>query len=112
MRVRLQNNDSGQTFSDQLLANGNGKPPVDSISGRIQLPAEFCNLMKSKNELVEKVFQNFLTNYKNHKWLSERAILAAKNKHRQLIFIYIEKSEVLGTSELLICVVISVCFKF
>ena len=80
MRVRLQNDDSGQTFSDQLLAIGNGKLPVDSISGRIQLPAEFCNLVTSKNELVEKVFPNILTNYKNHKWLSERAILAAKNK--------------------------------
>jgi len=63
-----------------LLAIGNGKLPVDSISGRIQLPAEFCNLVTSKNELVEKVFPNILTNYKNHKWLSERAILAAKNK--------------------------------
>ena len=41
MRVRLQNDDSGQTFSDQLLAIGNVKLPVDSISGRIQLPADF-----------------------------------------------------------------------
>ena len=53
MRVRLQNVDSGQTFSDQLLAIGNGKLPVDSISGRIQLPAEFCNLVTSKNGLIE-----------------------------------------------------------
>ena len=43
IRVQLQNEDSGQTFSDQLLAIGNGKLPVDSISGRIQQPAEFCN---------------------------------------------------------------------
>ena len=45
-----------------------------------QLPPEFCNLVTSKNDLVEKVFPNTLTNYKNHKWLSGRAILAAKNK--------------------------------
>ena len=32
MRVRLQNDDSGQTFSVQLLAIGNEKLPVDSIS--------------------------------------------------------------------------------
>ena len=85
MRVRLQNDDSGETFSDQLLAIWNGKLPLDSISERIELPAEFCNLVTSKNELVEKVFPNILTNYKNHKWLSERAILAAKNKNVQKI---------------------------
>ena len=67
MRVRLQNYDSGQTFSGQLLAIENGKLPVDSISGRIQLPAEFCNLVTSKNKLIEKVFPNILHNYKNNK---------------------------------------------
>ena len=69
----MQNDDSAQTFSDQMLAIGNGKLPVDSISGHIQLPAEFCSLMISKNELIEKVFPNILNNYKNNKRLSERA---------------------------------------
>jgi hypothetical protein len=30
--------------------------------------------------LVQKLFPNIQTNYKNHDWLGERAILAAKNK--------------------------------
>ena len=80
MSVRLQNDHSGETFSDQLLTIGNRIFPVDSISGHIQLTPEFCNLVTSKNDLVKKVFPNILTNYKNHRWLSERAILAAKNK--------------------------------
>ena len=63
-----------------MLAIGNGKLPVDSISGRIQLPPEFFNLLTSKNDLVEKVFPIILINYKNHKWLSKREILVAKNK--------------------------------
>ena len=80
MRVPLQNDHSGGKFSDEMLTDGNGMFPVDSISGHIQLPPEFSNLVTSKNDLVEKVFPNILTNYKNHKWLSERAILAAKTK--------------------------------
>ncbi|VDK61509.1 unnamed protein product [Onchocerca ochengi] len=47
---------------------------------RISLPHNFCNLVTSKEELVEKVFPNIQINYKNHDWLSVRAILAAKNK--------------------------------
>jgi hypothetical protein len=54
--------------------------PVDLTSGRIPLPHIFCILVTSKEELVEKVFPNIQTNYNNHDWLSERVILAAKNK--------------------------------
>jgi len=43
IRVQLQNDHSGEIFSDQLLAVGNRKLQVDSISGHIQLPPEDCN---------------------------------------------------------------------
>ena len=72
---------TGETYLDQFLPIRNGIFPVDSISGRIQLPPEFCNLVTWTNDLVENVFLNILTSYKNHKWLTERAILAAKNKN-------------------------------
>ncbi|XP_050059845.1 ATP-dependent DNA helicase PIF1-like [Aphis gossypii] len=36
-------------------------------------------LTRSKDELIQKVFPDVSQNYRNHDWLSERAILAAKN---------------------------------
>ena len=61
----IANDHSGEIFSNQLLAIGNGKLTADSISGRIQLPSKFCNLVTSKNDLVEKVFPNILIKITN-----------------------------------------------
>ncbi|GFR29909.1 ATP-dependent DNA helicase [Trichonephila clavata] len=80
MRVQLQNDRSAEISSNQLLDIGNRKVPVDLTSGKISLPHNFCNLVTSKRELVERVFPDIQTNFKNPNWLSERAILAAKNK--------------------------------
>ncbi|VDM92857.1 unnamed protein product [Onchocerca ochengi] len=80
MRVQLQNDRSAGIFSYQLLENRNGEMPVDLTTGRITLPHNFCNLVTSKEELVEKVFPNIQINYKNKDWLSVRAILAVSNK--------------------------------
>ena len=60
---------------------GNGKVSVDLSSGRISLPCDFCNLVTSKDELVEKVFPNIQINYENRDWLSVWVILAAKNNY-------------------------------
>lgn len=79
MRVQLQNDQSAEIFLHQLLEIGNGKVPVDLASGQISFPHNFCNLVTSEEELVEKFFPNIQTNYKNYDWLSQRAILAAKN---------------------------------
>jgi len=79
MRIELQNERSGEVFSQQLLDIGNGKIPVDTSSGYITFPVDFCQFTKSKIELIEMVFPNIAQNYKNHVWLSERVILAPKN---------------------------------
>ncbi|GFV36186.1 ATP-dependent DNA helicase [Trichonephila clavipes] len=79
MRVQLQNDQSAEVFSRQLLDIGNGQLPIDETR-KISLPANFFNLVTSKEELISKVFPNIPINYRNHNWLSERAVLAAKNK--------------------------------
>ncbi|VDN05476.1 unnamed protein product, partial [Onchocerca ochengi] len=80
MRVQLQNDRLAGIFSHQLLEIGNGKVPVDLTTERISLPHNFYNLVTSKEELVKKIFPDIQTNYKNHDWLTERTIRAAKNK--------------------------------
>ncbi|XP_044592333.1 uncharacterized protein LOC123270358 [Cotesia glomerata] len=80
MRVALQNDISAEVFSKQLLDIGNGNIPIDDSTGFISFPADFCQLTKSKDELIAKVFPNIGANHHNHAWLSERAILAARNK--------------------------------
>ncbi|GBP59680.1 hypothetical protein EVAR_39837_1 [Eumeta japonica] len=80
MRVTLLNNPSAEDFYKQLLTIGNGRVPVDKSSGLISFPPNFCHLVSSKDELIENVFPNMIDTHKNKEWLSERAILAAKNK--------------------------------
>ena len=80
MRVQQQNDRSAEIFSNQLLEIRNGKVPANLTSGRISLPHYFCNLATWKEELIKKVFPGIQINYKNPSRLSERAILAAKNK--------------------------------
>lgn len=80
MRVALLNDPSAQEFSNQLLNIGNGSVPIDESSGLISFPRNFCSFVSLKEELINEVFPNMVANHKSHDWLSERAILAAKNK--------------------------------
>lgn len=76
--VRLQNDPSAQIFSEQLLDIGNGKifQPNPQC---IKLPDNFCTVLQGKNELIQSIVPDIQSNYLIHNWLSDRAILAAKN---------------------------------
>jgi len=58
---------------------GNGKITIKQEKQKIKLPADFCNLVTTKEALIASVFPNIQVNYRNHAWLSQRAILIAKN---------------------------------
>ncbi|UYV66363.1 hypothetical protein LAZ67_4001469, partial [Cordylochernes scorpioides] len=79
MRVHLHGDVSAQTFAKQLLNMGNGKIPVDPATHEISFPPNFCQLQASIGDLEKVVFPDIATNFKNHDWLCERAILAPKN---------------------------------
>lgn len=79
MRVHLQHDASAERFAKQLLEIGNGKVAIDPATQLITFPTNFCQMTAGNDELIRKVFPNISQNYINHQWLSERAILAAKN---------------------------------
>ncbi|XP_055590092.1 ATP-dependent DNA helicase PIF1-like [Uranotaenia lowii] len=64
----------------QLLDIGNGKMPIDETTKCITFPADFCEIVATKDQLISKVFPDIGHNHKNHQWLSVRAILAPKNQ--------------------------------
>ncbi|XP_075210518.1 uncharacterized protein LOC142317853 [Lycorma delicatula] len=79
MRVQLQNDPLALAFSEQLLNFRNGKIQLHENTQCIRLPDNFCNVVATKDALIESIFPDLQANYTNHAWLRKRAILAAKN---------------------------------
>ncbi|GBN34501.1 hypothetical protein AVEN_141351-1 [Araneus ventricosus] len=79
MRVQMLQDPSAETFSKQLLDIGDGKVAVHENTGCIKLQTDFCTIIDSQNTLIDRIFPDVHTQYVNHKWLAERAILASKN---------------------------------
>ncbi len=67
-----------QEFASLLLAIGNGQLPVDA-EGLVTIPSGCGKVVENVTELHNKVYPNLALNWKNHKWLCERAILAPRN---------------------------------
>lgn len=79
MRVHLLQDASAQQFSKKLLEMGDGKLPIDPVTAEISFPHQFCQMQSSIEDVIKNVFPNISTNFRNHNWLCERAILAPKN---------------------------------
>ena len=77
MRVALRGDTSAGDFAQKLLEIGNGNILEGREDGLITLN---CGTKCSNlEEIEEKVFPNIVENYKDKRWLSERALLAPKN---------------------------------
>ena len=79
-RVHLHGNEAAGELAGQLLAIGDGKYPIDTGPGVIQLPENIGTFAYNVNELVSKVYPNLFSNFRNMTWLSEQCILAPLNK--------------------------------
>ncbi|KAK1404302.1 hypothetical protein POM88_003907 [Heracleum sosnowskyi] len=64
------------------IGDGNIERAVDGdVEDDKTIPPEFCNIgnENSIDDMIDSTFPNFIQNYKNPKYLSERAILTPTN---------------------------------
>lgn len=79
MYVQILQDSSADIFSNQLLDIGDGKVAIYENTGCIKLPTNFCTIFDPQNAFVDRIFPDVRTQYINHTWRTERAILAVKN---------------------------------
>ena len=83
MRSINTNDPQAQFFSDVLLQIGCALSPFDK--NPIMLPISLGNFVPSLDALIEAVFLDLNTNYRDINWLCERAILVSTNLRADII---------------------------
>lgn len=79
MRVQLRGDNDADAFSQMLLKVGDGKASIVRQPDMISV-TDLGIPSTSKEDLINKVFPDFLCNLANSDWLSERVILAPLNE--------------------------------
>lgn len=80
MRIQGANAELSSFFSKTLLQIGEGTICSGTKTDEITFPSKFCHIHSSLDKLITTVYPNIQKNYKDHKWLMERVILAPKNE--------------------------------
>lgn len=65
MHINLLNDTSAVFFTKELMEIGNEKMVIDEFTHRITLPTNFCKIITTTGELIHKVYENILRNYKS-----------------------------------------------
>ena len=79
MRVHLHNDQDADFFANLLLRVGDGKTTVVTQPDIINIK-ELGNTADSLEDLINKVYPNFINNVQQPEWLSDRVILAPLNE--------------------------------
>ncbi|GFW53690.1 ATP-dependent DNA helicase [Trichonephila clavipes] len=79
MRVQLQRDASAGNFAEQFMYIEMGEWKLMNLHNVSPCQQTSVRSQKASTNWCKKVFPNIAQNYKNHQWLSTRAILAAKN---------------------------------
>lgn len=78
MRAYLRGDTAYSAFSQWLLVLGVGRLPSDD-NGMVLIES-VCTVVETTSQLVNCVFPNLESNFRNMEWLSQRAILDLKNR--------------------------------
>lgn len=80
MRVQSSVDATASQFAEKLLMIGNGVYPMDK-DGNIKIDQSIGTVANSKEQLIDYIFPEIETKYKEEAWLTERAILAPLNRN-------------------------------
>ncbi|CAE1272416.1 unnamed protein product [Acanthosepion pharaonis] len=78
MRAHLRGDTAYSEFSQRLFVLGEARLPSDDI--RMASIESVCTVVETASQLVNCVFPKLESNFRNMEWLSQRAILAHRNR--------------------------------
>jgi hypothetical protein len=77
MRVQLYGDAAASLFASKLMDIGNGAVPVDK-EGQLTYE-DFAQHVPTQEQLINNEYPQVTSNFRDHNWLCERAVLAPQN---------------------------------